>query len=153
MLQFIRRTDPHREPSTTLTLSFESRQKSRQRVTLDDGRIAALLLDRGHILRGGECLQGDDGTIVCLIAADEAVSTAYCDDPRLLARICYHLGNRHVPLQIGEGWCRYQHDHVLDDMVRSLGASLQHEQAPFEPESGAYGGHSHHHHDEPATAS
>ena len=57
----------------------------------------------------------------------------------------YHLGNRHVALQIGAGWLRYQHDYVLDDMVRGLGLSVEAEQAPFEPEAGAYGSHSHDH--------
>jgi len=68
------------------------------------------------------------------------------DDPRLLARVAYHLGNRHVALQIGAGWLRYSHDHVLDELSRGLGAQLTIEQAPFEPEAGAYhdaSGHSH----------
>jgi urease accessory protein len=66
----------------------------------------------------------------------------------LFARACYHLGNRHVPLQVGHGWLRYQNDYVLDDMLRQLGLDVKHEQAPFEPENGAYGehgGHSHGH--------
>ena len=58
--------------------------------------------------------------------------------PRALARAAYHLGNRHVALQIGAGWLRYGHDHVLDDMVRGLGLTVTVEQAPFEPEAGAY---------------
>jgi urease accessory protein len=78
-------------------------------------------------------------------AAPEWVSTLHAPDARLLARVAYHLGNRHVALQIGEGWLRYSHDHVLDEMARGLGAQLSVEQAPFEPEGGAYhaGGHSH----------
>ena len=131
----------------SLTLPFELRQKSRLRATLDDGREAALMLPRGAVLRSGECLRAEDGTIVSIKAALETVSTVSCDEPVLLARACYHLGNRHVPLQIGAGWCRYLHDHVLDDMVRGLGCSVQCEQAPFEPESGAYAqGHAHAHH-------
>jgi urease accessory protein len=67
-----------------------------------------------------------------------------------MQRACYHLGNRHVPLQVSEGWIRYLKDHVLDDMVVSLGLTITHEHAPFEPEVGAYH-HSHqhsgHHHD------
>ena len=63
-----------------------------------------------------------------------------------MARACYHLGNRHVALQIGEGWVRYQHDHVFDAMVTGLGLNVIVEQAPFEPEAGAYSqGHAHHH--------
>ena len=131
----------------SLTLPFDLRQKSRLKATLDDGREAALILPRGAVLRSGECLRAEDGTIISIKAAQETVSTVRCDDPLLLARACYHLGNRHVPLQIGEGWCRYLHDHVLDDMVRGLGLAVQCEQAPFEPESGAYShGHAHHGH-------
>ena len=61
------------------------------------------------------------------------------DDPKALARAAYHLGNRHVPVQVGDGWLRYLADHVLDDMLRGLGLEPKSEQAPFEPESGAYG--------------
>ena len=64
----------------------------------------------------------------------------------LIARACYHLGNRHVPLQITQYWVRYAHDHVLDAMIRDLGLLVDHEEAPFEPESGAYSGGGHHHH-------
>jgi urease accessory protein len=71
------------------------------------------------------------------------VSIARTDDALLLARAAYHLGNRHVALQIGPGWLRYLHDRVLDGMVRELGLTVAGEQAPFEPEAGAYGGDHH----------
>ncbi len=129
----------------TLTLPYEKRIKSRQRVVLDDGREAGVLLPRGTVLRDGDLLT--DGELkVAVCAALEPVSTVHSDDPLLLARACYHLGNRHVPLQIAEGWLRYQHDHVLDDMVRQMGLEVVGEQAPFEPEAGAYGSGGHHHH-------
>ncbi len=100
------------------------------------------MLPRGHVLRGGDCLRASDGRIIEIHAAAEAVSTARSDDAQLLARAAYHLGNRHMPLQVGAGWLRYRHDHVLDEMVKGLGLAVQTEQAPFEPESGAYhGGH------------
>lgn len=130
---------------TTLTLPFDLRQKSRLRVTLDDGRAAGLKLSRGQILRGGDCLRGEDATVVCVTAADEAVTTVTHDKPAELARAAYHLGNRHVSLQVGDGWLRYLADHVLDDMVVSLGMRIEHQQAPFEPEAGAYHGNSHGH--------
>ncbi len=98
--------------------------------------------ERGTILREGDLLLADDGRAVRVVAAPEMVSTVSAEDPLTLMRAAYHLGNRHVPLQIGEGWLRYQHDHVLDDMVRGLGLSVRVEEAPFEPEAGAYGGHS-----------
>ena len=72
--------------------------------------------------------------------------TATIDEPRLFARACYHLGNRHVPMQIGDNWIRYLHDHVLDEMLVGLGITTKCEQASFEPESGAYGAHSRHSH-------
>tara|TARA_R110001592_G_scaffold357416_1_gene660456 strand:- start:9558 stop:10025 length:468 start_codon:yes stop_codon:yes gene_type:complete len=131
--------------TATLSLPIDQRIKSRLKVTLDDGREAGLFLPRGAVLRGGDLLESTDGVVIKVQAAAETVSTIYSDDAHALARICYHLGNRHVPLQITAIWVRYQHDHVLDDMVRGLGLTVEVEQAPFEPEAGAYqsGNHSH----------
>ncbi|NOI92639.1 urease accessory protein UreE [Vibrio splendidus] len=135
-------------PDGYLSLSIDSRIKSRLKVMLDDGRNAGLFLPRGHILRGGEQLSSECGLVVEVKAAPETVSTVYCEDLLLLTRVAYHLGNRHVPLQVEAGWVRYQHDHVLDEMVEGLGAKVTTETQPFEPEGGAYGGRSggHHHH-------
>ncbi len=139
-------TMPPRQPSLLLTLPHERRIISRQRVTLDDGSEAGLFLPRGSSLQHGDVLQGASGELIRVQAASETVSTLRCADPWLLARACYHLGNRHVPLQILPGMIRYQHDHVLDDMLHGLGLQVVVEQAPFEPEAGAYGGgHSHGH--------
>ncbi|MDJ0893270.1 MAG: urease accessory protein UreE [Gammaproteobacteria bacterium] len=145
MLRLTRKVPPQAAVSTTLTLPFEQRIRSRLRATLDDGRDAGLFLERGGTLRDGECLIGDDGIAVRVRAAAETLSSATCTDPLLFARACYHLGNRHVPLQIFSGLLRYQHDHVLDDMLRRLGLDVTVEQAPFEPEPGAYSGHAHVH--------
>lgn len=131
----------------TLTLPYELRQKSRLRANLDNGDEIGLLLPRGTVLRGGDHLKSETGEVILVRAAEEVVSTVHAKDPTLFARACYHLGNRHVPLQIGEGWLRYLHDHVLDDMVHGLGLQAMCERAPFEPEAGAYGGGHHHHHD------
>tara|TARA_B100001123_G_C14942333_1_gene880224 strand:- start:292 stop:756 length:465 start_codon:yes stop_codon:yes gene_type:complete len=128
--------------STSLTLPFEKRQKSRLRVSLDNNQEAALILERGSVLCHGELLRADNGLIIEILAADEEVAIVSTEDPSLLARACYHLGNRHIPLQIGERWLRFQRDHVLENMVQSLGLSVKHEYAPFEPEQGAYSGHS-----------
>lgn len=147
MLRIEEKLTDEQRSEVTLTLSFELRQKTRLRAVLDDGREAALMLPRGQVLRSGECLRALDGTIIVVRAAQETVSTASTTDALLLARACYHLGNRHVPLQIGSGWCRYLHDHVLDDMVIRLGLNVRCEQAMFEPENGAYAsGHSGYHH-------
>lgn len=150
MIVLTRRIEASDNVTASVTLDVDSRIKSRLRVTLDDGREAGLMLERGHLLRGGELLTDDAASqVVRVLAAPEAVSTVRCADPHLLARAAYHLGNRHVPLQIEPGLLRYQHDHVLDDMLRGLGLTVQAEQAPFEPEAGAYQsaphGHSHNH--------
>jgi urease accessory protein len=144
-----KRNVPPRQPHLSLTLPHERRIISRQRVTLDDGSDAGLFLPRGSSLQHGDVLQSASGELIRIQAAPETVSTLTCADPWLLARACYHLGNRHVPVQIMPGMIRYQHDHVLDDMLHGLGLHVVVEQAPFEPEAGAYGGgHSHgHHHD------
>ena len=132
--------------STSLTLPFEQRQKSRLRVTLDNGNEAALILERGTVLRHGDLLRATNGQVVEVRAASETVSIVSESNPHLLLRACYHLGNRHVPLQIGDGWLRYLKDHVLDDMVRSLGLSVEYQEAPFEPEAGAYKNNERHRH-------
>ncbi len=133
-------------PDASLTLPFEQRQKSRLRARLDNGEEIGLLLPRGTTLRDGDLVRAEDGRVVRVKAAPEAVTTASCDDPRLLAVAAYHLGNRHVPLQVGDGWLRFAHDHVLEAMVGGLGLSVRRERAPFEPEQGAYGGHASHGH-------
>ncbi|WP_455380244.1 urease accessory protein UreE [Acidihalobacter prosperus] len=130
----------------TLTLPFELRQRSRLRVKLDDNTDAGLLLPRGHILRHGDRLLASDGRIVEIRAACEEVSTVHARNGLDLLRAAYHLGNRHVPLQIASDWLRYVHDRVLDEMVIGLGLSVDIELAPFEPEAGAYkAGHTHEH--------
>jgi urease accessory protein len=134
-------------PDATVTLARDLREKSRLKVTLDDGREAGLFFEKGTSFQDGDLIISDDGAILVEIkAADETVSSVICDDLLQLARACYHLGNRHIPLQIDKGILRYQHDHVLDDMVRGFGLEVKVEQAPFEPESGAYSGGGHHHH-------
>ncbi len=134
------------EPQATLTLPFELRQKSRLLTKLDSGEEVGLFLSRGTVLRQGDLLRTNTGLVVRVYAASEAVSTARAEAPLLLARAAYHLGNRHVPLQIGSGWLRYLHDHVLDAMMEELGLTVLSEHAPFEPEAGAYGGHHDHGH-------
>jgi len=133
-----------------VSLPFDLRQRARLRVVLVSGRDAGLKLPRGTILRGGAVLLGTGGLQVRVNAAPETVSTVRCADPWALARAAYHLGNRHVWVQVGEGWLRYLHDHVLDAMVRGLGLEVTVEEAPFEPEGGAYSsgheqGHGHGH--------
>ncbi|UCH48223.1 MAG: urease accessory protein UreE [Betaproteobacteria bacterium] len=127
-----------------LVLPFDLRQKSRLRTTLADGEEVGLFLERGHVLRDGDFLQAEDGRVVVVRARAERVLHIFCDSEPDLVRVVYHLGNRHVPLQVGKGWVRIADDDVLRKMVEGLGASVKVMNAPFEPEAGAYGGHHHH---------
>lgn len=139
-----------------LVLGFDARCKSRLRTRLASGEEVGLFLERGTVLRGGDRLLAKDGRIVEVVAGDETLIEATCSDPLVLARAAYHLGNRHVAVQIGEGCLRFAFDHVLGDMVAGLGLTVTRIVAPFEPEAGAYahkevplgdsghsGGHSH----------
>ncbi|MEA2078491.1 MAG: urease accessory protein UreE [Pseudomonadota bacterium] len=146
MINVTQRIDGPASVDLILELPFEIRQKSRFRAPLQGGGEAGVVLERGQVLRDGDLLCSDDGLVIEVRSAAESVSTVRSDDARTLARACYHLGNRHVPLQIGAGWVRYLHDHVLDGMAQALGLDLLHEHAPFEPEAGAYQGHTHHDH-------
>ena len=144
MLKIFERAETDKSPSTSLTLAFEYRQKSRQRVVLDNGEEAGLFLPRGTVLRGGDLLTSEDRRVILVISAQESVSVATSLESVLLMRACYHLGNRHVHLQINDGLLRYQHDPVLDEMVSALGLVVTNESASFEPEPGAYHGSSQH---------
>ena len=146
MLKITEKLSTPATPVASLTLPFEKRQKSGLRVSLDDNQEVALMLERGSVLRHGDLLRADSGLIIEVRAANEEVAVISTKDSFLLARACYHLGNRHIPLQIGEGWLRFQRDHVLEEMVQSLGLAVKHELSPFEPEGGAYSGHSSHSH-------
>ena len=141
----------------TLELPFNLRQKSRLRVMLASGQEAALFLSRGIILRGGDLLKSEDEPkgkciVVQVLAAQEPVYNVIAPSQRELMCAAYHLGNRHVPLQIGDGWLRLEQDYVLKDMLLGLGMQVAESFAPFEPEAGAYGGGHRHGHEGDATA-
>ncbi len=127
-----------------LLLPFESRCKSRLRTRLASGEECGLFLERGGVLRGGDKLLGNGGRVVEVVAAPESLMEAASKDPLQLARAAYHLGNRHVAVQILPGGLRFAQDHVLGEMVRGLGLPVAEIEAPFEPEAGAYGSHSAH---------
>jgi urease accessory protein len=122
-----------------LRLPFEARCKSRLRARLASGAECGLFLPRGSVLRGGDTLLGSDGRVVEVIAAPELLMEAESSDPLQLARAAYHLGNRHVAVQILPGSLRFAKDHVLGEMVQGLGLPVAEIEAPFEPEAGAYG--------------
>lgn len=149
MLKFTSKASTSIETKLTLTLPFELRQKARLHTKLDSGEEAGLFLPRGDVLRDGNQLLADSGEVVTIISANEDVSTIYSDDAYLLMRASYHLGNRHVLLEIKSNYVRYQFDHVLNKMVEHLHLKVTQESAPFEPEAGAYShgnSHSHSHH-------
>lgn len=141
----------HAEPETPLQviLTYDERKKSRHRTQTACGKPLGWFLERGQVLADGEGLVTADGTVIKVIAAPESVTEVVSSDPHALIRAAYHLGNRHVALQIGENFLRYQHDHVLDEMVRGLGLEVMHQNKPFDPEPGAYhtSGHAHEHHE------
>ncbi len=128
-----------------LVLPFNLRQKSRLRVTLLSGVEAGLFLARGQILRHGTLLSGEGNIVVQVVAADEPVMDVTADASFDLMRAAYHLGNRHVPLQISADYLRLEQDSVLKEMLIGLGLNVLETQAPFEPESGAYDAHRHSH--------
>ncbi len=108
-----------------LVLPFELRQRSRLLAVMDSGEEVGLLLPRGTVLRGGDRLQVSDGRLVEVVAAPEQVSIVRGADTRTLARAAYHLGNRHVAVQITSDSLRFLRDHVLDDMLRGLGLKVR----------------------------
>jgi urease accessory protein len=126
-----------------LVLTFEQRQKSRLRAKLEGGEEVALKLERGKVRRGGERVVATDGRELEIVSAAEKLLHIESGE---IARVAYHLGNRHVPVQVGEGFLRIAEDHVLEEMVKRLGAKVTRVEAPFEPEAGAYDGEGHHHH-------
>lgn len=130
----------------TVVVDYEKRDRGRLRLTSTDGEEVRLFLERGKPLIVGEFLKATDGKIVKVEGAVEDVAHASCDDWITFAKACYHLGNRHVKVEVGDRWLRIKPDHVLEDMLHQLGLMVSHEQAVFVPESGAYsGGHSHSH--------
>lgn len=143
--------------AATVELDWDVRQKSRFAATDSQDRALAVFLPRGTVVRGGDVLVAEDGSLVRVLAAPQAVlritacaehGHAPVDRNFDLVRAAYHLGNRHVPIELRPEHLQIEPDHVLADMLRTLHLTVQETQAPFEPEGGAYG-HSaqggHHH--------
>jgi len=127
-----------------LRLPFESRQKSRLKTKLVSGEEVGLVLPRGEILRGGDLVTASDGRVIEVVAEPDKLLHI---DPDSLPKVAYHLGNRHVAVQVGQTFLRIAEDHVLEEMLKKMGAKVSRVEAPFEPEAGAYAG-GHHQHDE-----
>jgi len=141
----------------TIVLDYEGRHRRRVTMTATRGTEFLLDLPEAVVLRGGDALILEDGRLIEIVAAPEELAEVRCGDPRQLARVAYHIGNRHVQAEILDNRLRMRRDHVLEDMVRRLGAKVSHIEAPFEPDTGAYEpvaqvkhahhGHAHHGHD------
>ncbi|HEY8552987.1 MAG TPA: urease accessory protein UreE [Burkholderiales bacterium] len=129
-----------------LLLTAEERTRSRLRFRTVEGVPVQLMLPRGTVLRDGDLLASEDGAVCVRVRArPEPVLTARANDRLTLLRAAYHLGNRHVPVEIGEDYLRLGPDPVLAQMLEQLGLVVVEEVAPFQPESGAYGGNAHSH--------
>lgn len=148
MLIIEQKADQNATFSEVISLTFEFRCKNRLRTRLDSGHEVWLFLERGTVLRDGDLLKGNDGRIILVKASPEKVMEAISHDPQILLKAAYHLGNRHVAVEINTQWLRFNSDHVLAEMVKGLGLTVNEVLVPFEPESGAYGkhvGHAHGH--------
>ena len=128
-----------------VVLDWDTRQKSRFQATDSQGRTLGVFLPRGSVVRGGDVLVAEDGSLVRVVAAPQAVlRITPCPQhgtPFDLTRAAYHLGNRHVPIELTPVYLQIEPDHVLADMLRAMHLAVQEQQAAFEPESGAYGDH------------
>lgn len=133
------------------TLRHDDRHRRRLRLATDDGEPFLLDLARPTRIADGDGLALDDGSFIAVRAAAEDCLLVRCTDAAALARIAWHLGNRHLPVQVVAEGLLIRADHVIEDMARGLGAAVEPRRCPFEPEAGAYegdGGHHHHdHHD------
>ena len=142
--------------AATIELDWDVRQKSRFATTDSQGRELAIFLPRGQAVRGGDVLVAEDGSLIRVLAAPQKVlcisACAVHGTPFDLMRAAYHLGNRHVPIELQPDHLKIEPDHVLADMLRSMHMTVVEADLPFEPEGGAYGGHvtndghNHHHH-------
>jgi len=133
--------------ATSVELDWDVRQKSRFDATDSSGRALGVFLPRGSVVRGGDVLVAEDGSLIVVKAAPQPVMVVrHCADhgsPFDLLRAAYHLGNRHVQLELQRDRLLLEPDHVLAGMLRQMHLLVSDEQAPFEPEAGAYAGGGH----------
>ena len=132
-------------PADTVVLDFDDRHRRRMAITGTRGLEFLLDLENATVLRGGDALVLDDNRLIEVVAAPEPLAEIRGSDPQHLVRIAWHLGNRHLPTQITAKGLRIRRDHVIEAMVKGLGARVIEIEAPFDPEGGAYagGGHTH----------
>jgi urease accessory protein len=125
-------------PADTVVLDFDDRHRRRMAMTGTRGLEFLLDLENAVALRGGDALVLEDGRLVEVVAAPEPLTEIRCTDPHHLVRVAWHLGNRHLPTQIMAKGLRIRRDHVIEAMVKGLGARVIEIEAPFDPEGGAY---------------
>lgn len=125
-------------PADTVVLGFDDRHRRRMAMTGTRGLEFLLDLENAVALRGGDALVLEDGRLVEVVAAPEPLTEIRCNDPQHLVRVAWHLGNRHLPTQIMAKGLRIRRDHVIEAMVKGLGARVIEIEAPFDPEGGAY---------------
>jgi urease accessory protein len=132
-------------PADTVVLGFDDRHRRRMAMTGTRGLEFLLDLEHATVLRGGDALVLDDNRLIEVVAAPEPLAEIRGADPHHLVRVAWHLGNRHLPTQITAKGLRIRRDHVIEAMVKGLGARVIEIEAPFDPEGGAYagGGHAH----------
>jgi urease accessory protein len=151
LLAYTRLSHTHDEVNDTITLDHDTRKKARIKGVTDNGTEIGIFMERGHPLLVGEMLLTECESLVEVKGKDEDVSTAIASDWLTFSKVCYHLGNRHTSLQIGELWVRFKPDHVLEELAEKYGLLIDRSPAVFEPENGAYAkgthghGHSHDH--------
>jgi urease accessory protein len=141
-------------PDDTVVLDFDDRHRRRMAMTGTRGLEFLLDLENATVLRGGDALVLEDNRLIEVVAAPEPLAEIRGNYPQHLVRVAWHLGNRHLPTQIIGKGLRIRRDHVIEAMVKGLGARVIEIEAPFDPEAGAYagGGHTHapesepHHH-------
>ena len=136
---------PKEKAAGTLTLDFDARHRRRIRLTADHGEDVLLDLPKAVAMADGDGLQLEDGRWLKIQAAAELIVEVRHKDPHQLARLAWHLGNRHLPTEIRNHALRIRPDQVIEEMLHGFGAELMKVQAPFQPEGGAYGGNGHHH--------
>jgi urease accessory protein len=153
MLQAYERLEhTHSEITDSITLDQDTRKKARIKGKTDSGLAIGIFMERGHPLLVGEVLKTECGLFIEIKGQAEPVSTAVATDWLTFCKVCYHLGNRHTSLQIGELWVRFKPDYVLEELAEKYGLTIDHTPTIFEPENGAYSkgvhgnhGHSHAH--------
>jgi urease accessory protein len=154
MLQAYERFDhTHSEVGGSITLDQDTRKKARIKGKTDGGLDIGIFMERGHPLLVGEVLKTECGLFIEIKGQAEPVATCTATDWLTFCKVCYHLGNRHTSLQIGELWVRFKPDYVLEELAEKYGLTIDHTPTIFEPENGAYNkgnskgshGHSHAH--------